>query len=269
MADSSCEKNLLRILKEMDSVAVCFSGGVDSTLLSAAVQRALPEGKFVLFHVVSEMLPHREHEFAIDWASKNNLPLRLLKLDPLNNEDVVKNDQLRCYYCKKVIMQAVSDAAAAAGLKWVADGSNLDDLDDYRPGSQASKELGIRHPFIEAGFNKEMIRDLSRKWQLPNYEAPAAACLASRIPYGTSLDTGKLKMIDQAEEFLQDLGFSGCRVRLQGESDARIELAMSDLTKAAVFSSKITEKLKSFGFENVLLDLSGYRRGGGFNPKQH
>ncbi|MCP3968368.1 MAG: ATP-dependent sacrificial sulfur transferase LarE [Lentisphaerae bacterium] len=268
MSKLSSEEKLMNVLKEMGSVAICFSGGVDSTLLAAAAERALPEDKFLLFHAISEMLPRREHEFAMNWTRENDLPLRLIRLKPLEDSDVVRNDQQRCYYCKKIIMRGIIEAAKAAGMAYVADGYNLDDIDDYRPGTAAAEELGVRHPLLEAGFDKKMIRELSHEWGIPNYDSPASACLASRVPYGKLLDAKSLKIVDAAEEYLQDIGFAGCRVRLQGKNDARIELRMADLAKAAILSTQITEKLKRIGFENVLLDLSGYRRGGGFNPKK-
>ncbi len=261
MLEQKLEK-LMTILKEMESVAICFSGGTDSTFLSMAAGKALKRDKYLLIHVASEMIPHVETAFVNEWTEVNNFPLKIIKADPLANEDVIRNDVQRCYYCKKAIMELVFAESKKHGLKYVLDGTNCDDLGDYRPGMKAADEKGVRHPLLEAGLNKAEIRILADRWNLPNWNTPPSACLASRLPYGMKLTSERLKMVDKGEEFLRQLGYQGCRVRCLDDG-AKLELQAADYVSAAEKAELIVEKLSKIGFKQVLLDLQGYKPGGG------
>lgn len=265
MPEPKLEK-LLSILKEMGSIAVCFSGGTDSSLLSMAAGKVLKPEQYLLMHVASEMIPRAETAFVREWTAANNFPVKIIEIDPLNNEDVVRNDMERCYYCKKAIMEIIFAEAEKAGLKYVLDGMNLNDLDDYRPGIRAADEKGVRHPLLEAGLNKAEIRKLAADWKLPNWNTPPSACLASRLPYGMKLTSKRLRMVDEGEEFLRQLGYQGCRVRCLA-GDARLELQPEDLVSATENAELIAKKLCGIGFKRVMLDLQGYIRGGGNNPE--
>jgi len=264
MLEQKLEK-LLTLLREMGSVAICFSGGTDSTFLSMAASKVLSPDKYLLIHVSSEMIPRVETVFVNEWTAENNFPLKIVEVDPLANKDVVRNDLNRCYYCKKAIMEVVFAESEKNGLKYVLDGTNCDDLGDYRPGMKAADERGVRHPLLEAGLNKAEIRILADHWNLPNWNTPASACLASRLPYGMKLTSERLRMVDRGEEFLRQLGYHGCRVRCLDDA-AKIELQATDYVSAAENAELIVEKLHKIGFRDVLLDLQGYVRGGGQNP---
>lgn len=257
---------LSALLQAMKTVAICFSGGVDSTFLAAAAGKVLKPGDFMLFHVRSPMIPHAETAFAEEWAAANGFLLKILAIDLLKHETVVRNDFNRCYYCKTVMIQAVAEAAAANSLALVADGLNCDDLDDYRPGTRAADENGVRHPLLEADLNKAEIRELAARWQLPNRNALPSACLASRLPFGMRITAERLRMIENGEEFLRSLGYQGCRVRFFDVAGARIELQSGDFASAVRHAGLIVEKFQAAGFNPVVLDLAGYKRGGGHNP---
>lgn len=264
MLDQKLEK-LMTILQEMGSVAICFSGGTDSTFLSMAASKALKSDKYLLIHVSSEMIPRVETDFVNEWTEENKFPLKIVKVNPLANKDVVRNDMKRCYYCKKAIMEVVFAESEKRGLAYVLDGTNCDDLGDYRPGMKAADEQGVRHPLLEVGLNKAEIRILADRWGLPNWNTPPSACLASRLPYGMKLTSERLEMVDKGEEFLRQLGYHGCRVRCL-EDGARLELRPADFVSAAENAELIAAKLRKIGFKNVLLDLQGYVLGGGQNP---
>jgi uncharacterized protein len=254
------EAKLIEILKACGRLAIAYSGGADSTLLAAAANKALGRDNVLLVHIDSPLLPEAERSFVGKWAGRKDCNLLKVHLNPLENEQIRKNDEQRCYYCKKHVMSAVIKEAALRGISIIADGANTDDYGDYRPGMKASGELGIRHPLIEAGMGKKAIRALAEKYNLPNWNSPAAACLASRIPYYTKLDAGILKMIDSAESFLFSLGFRGSRVRyLNGH--AKIETSVNDIVDVAAMRAEIIHGIKNCGFKGVLLDLEGYRQG--------
>ena len=258
-------KKLYSIISSYKSLAIAFSGGVDSTLL-AKVSLDVHADNLVLMHVASPFTPANESEFVEQWAREHNARLVNLELNPLDDPQIRLNCHRRCYYCKKLIMEHIIAEAAKMGINDVADGSNLDDLKDYRPGMEATKELNIKRPLIDAGFTKEMIRELAKDMELPNWHKPASACLASRVPYDTPLEQQMLEKIDLAESFLLAGGISGSRVRAIENSLAKIEVNPSDFSLLTSNHEKIVNYFTELGFKDILLDLKGYRTGS-LNPK--
>jgi pyridinium-3,5-biscarboxylic acid mononucleotide sulfurtransferase len=250
-------KRLRGILKKMDGALLAFSGGVDSSFLLKVATTALKD-RFLAVTWVSQAIPGSELEQARALAKK--LKVRHLFIAGRPPEEFWKNYPRRCYYCKKALFGRLKKFARGRGLSCVLDGSNADDSNDFRPGTRALKELGIRSPLKEAGMNKQEIRRLSRAMGLANWNRPAMACLASRIPYGEKITARKLSMIDKAEELIRSLGFDQVRVRLRGQL-ARIEVAPEKIVLAAKKSKMISARLKSMGFAGASIDLDGYRRG--------
>jgi uncharacterized protein len=257
--DEKYEK-LKQIIGECGSVAVAFSGGVDSSFLCHAAHDTLP-GKSIAVTIVSPMLPQSEIVCAKQVAARIGIRHILLE-DDLIEEEVAANPKNRCYFCKKKEFGSILDAAKKEGIAVVLDGSNIDDLSDYRPGLRALSELRIVSPLREAGLTKEEIRALSKKRGLPTWDKPAFACLASRIPYGERIDREKLRAVEKAEDFLREKGFVQFRVRSH-EKIARIEVSPDERKK--FFDEKILDetavKIKSFGFHFVAFELSGYKMG--------
>ena len=267
------------ILGVCGSAAVAFSGGVDSTFLLHAAAEAL-EGRVTAVTVRSPFFPQRESDMTGDFCAEHGIPQIFLDIDPLAVPELAENPPDRCYLCKKTIFGQILLAAEEAGAGIVLEGSNLDDGLDFRPGSRAIRELGIRSPLKEAGLTKADIRQLSKEAGLPTWDKPAFACLASRIPYGETISKEKLGMVEQAEDLLLKLGFTQMRVRVHesagGETIARIELPEEDIPRmlqAAGNSApealapreslrtKIARELRQMGFSYVSLDLEGYQMG--------
>ncbi len=260
MNKTTKEQQLFEVINSYDSMVIAYSGGVDSTLLAAAANRCLAKNKFILININSVFTATLEKKF-INWAQNSDMPLRIIDMKPLDDPIVRSNTPDRCYHCKKIIMNQMLKVAEELNFAIVADGTNLDDFDDYRPGLKATAELEIKHPFVEAGFTKQDIRDLSQQYKLPNWNEPAAACLASRIPHNIPLDEQTLKMVDNAEVFLHQLGFPGCRVRIMN-GNAKLELrSEAQLLKAIEKRGEIIAKLQADGLDEILLDLVGYRQG--------
>jgi uncharacterized protein len=253
-------QSLLNLIAARESAAVAFSGGVDSSFLCYAATAALGN-KALAVTIVSPMLPKSEIRCAASVAKKIGIEHILIEETEID-EEVAANPRERCYFCKKIEFGAIAEAARGRGITAVLDGSNVDDLGDYRPGLKALEELRIISPLREAGMTKAEIRELSRRFDLPTWDKPAFACLASRIPYGERISREKLSRIEGAEEVLRAAGFRQFRVRSHGDI-ARIEAAPEE--RRLFFNedtlNDLSRKIKSLGFLYVALELEGYAMG--------
>lgn len=255
-------EKLKEILKSYKRVVIAFSGGVDSTLLLRVAKDVLGTN-VIAATAVSNVYPSFELDEANEFAT--NLGVEYIKI-PCNQlgdvEGFKENPEDRCYICKRAVFSKLMETAESLGSCYVLDGTNADDIKDYRPGLRAIKELGVKSPLLEAGLTKLEIRELSKQYGLKTASKPSFACLATRIPYNEEITPEKLLMIDKSEKYLLDSGLKNIRVRCHGNL-ARLEINKNEFGKFldSDFMNEVDRKLKEFGFKYVSLDLGGYKTG--------
>jgi uncharacterized protein len=255
-------ERLKEIFRSMGKVLVAYSGGVDSTLLLKVAEDTLGDKNVLAVTALSPLYPERELAGAQKVIQTMGVRHRLIQSNELEIEEFSKNPPNRCYYCKRKLFGELLDLAKKESIPFIVEGSTLDDDKDHRPGRMAVQELGIRSPLKEALFTKTDVRELSKALDLSTWDKPSFACLASRFPYGESINEEELKMVDEAEDFLFELGFKQVRVR-HYQNLARIEIFQEEMGRLLDGSlrEKVVSHLKRIGYRYVTLDLQGFRSG--------
>ena len=265
VADSPAQQQqaLERWLRARGKLAIGFSGGVDSAFLAVVARRVLGDAGVLAIIGRSASYPAEQWAVARDVAARFDVPVRELDTDELNDPRYAANPSNRCYFCKTELWSKLVPVARELGFDSVADGTNADDLGDYRPGAQAAKEHAVESPLAELGFTKATIRELSRKLGIPTWEQPSSPCLSSRLPYGTAVTAERLALVERAERALRALGIEGdLRVRHHGEL-ARVELSRDVLAEwlQPARAGAIHAALVTAGYARVAIDLAGFRSG--------
>jgi uncharacterized protein len=253
---------LQSILRDMGSLAIGYSGGVDSTLLLKVAVDTIGD-RVVAMIGRSETYPTREFEEAMELARSIGARTEVVKTEETDVVKFAENPPDRCYFCKTELFEKLKEIAAREGLTWIADGTITDDIGDFRPGMKARSEKNVRSPLLEAGLSKADVRELSRELGLSTWDKPAFACLSSRFPYGMGITRDNLTRVDRAETLLRDMGFRFFRVRFHDERTARIEVGTGEIARLVEehTRARVISHLKDLGFTYITIDLQGYRTG--------